>query len=78
MDNAFLASRLRMTGTQFDQLIPPLSRFDGSRAKKKKTVIGRLKSFFEKYFDIVDHSDIETDYNILAAEKPDEYQAGNR
>lgn len=78
MDNAFLASRLRMTGTQFDQLIPPLSRFDGSRAKKKKTVIGRLKSFFEKYFDIIDHSDIEADYNILAAEKPDEYQKGSR
>lgn len=79
MNNAFRAGEMKTTGTQFDQLIPPISRFDGSRARKKKTVIGKLKTFFEKYFDIVDHSDIEADYHVLAAaEKPDEYQTKSR
>ena len=33
--------------------MPPVSRFGGgNRAKKKQTIIEKLKAFFEKYFGI--------------------------
>ena len=40
-------------------MMPPVSRFGGggARDKKKQTVIGKLKAFFEKYFGLVNPSE---------------------
>lgn len=44
---------IKITGTDIDKLMPPVSRFGGSkRAEKKQGVISKLKTFFEKYFGI--------------------------
>ena len=32
--------------------MPPVSRFGGSRTKKKQTIIEKLKLFFERFFGI--------------------------
>lgn len=55
MSNAFRDGVMKTTGTDVDKLMPPVSRFGGggSRDKKKQTVIGKLKAFFEKYFGLV-------------------------
>ncbi len=55
MSNAFRDGVLKTTGTDVDRILPPVSRFGGggSRDKKKKTVIEKLKAFFEKYFGLV-------------------------
>lgn len=49
------------TGTDIDKLLPPVSRFggDGARAKKKQTVIDKLKKFFQRFFGIG-----ETDFDM--------------
>ena len=53
IDNAFRDGEIKTTGTDIDKLMPPVSRFGGgNRAKKKQSVIDRLKSFFEKFFGI--------------------------
>ena len=41
-----------------DRILPPISRFgdDCGRTEKKRTVIEKLVSFFEKYFGIVSDS----------------------
>jgi len=54
MDNAFRDGTLKTTGTDIDRLMPPLSRFGGgNRAERKRTIIEKLKAFFEKYFGVV-------------------------
>lgn len=55
MENAFRDGVLKTTGTDLDKILPPVSRFSGggSRDKKKQTVINKLRSFFEKYFGLV-------------------------
>ena len=53
VSNAFRDGVLKTTGTDIDKIMPPVSRFGGSRDKKKQTVIGKLKIFFEKYFGLV-------------------------
>ena len=55
VDNSFRDGVLKTTGTDIDRLMPPVSRFGGggTRNKKKQTVIGKLKAFFEKYFGLV-------------------------
>lgn len=52
--NAFRDGELKATGTGFADILPPVSMFDkdNSRAKKKTTVLGKLKTFFEKYTGI--------------------------
>ena len=51
--NAFRDGALKTTGTDVDQILPPVSRFGGgNRTEKKKTIIQRLAQFFEKYFAI--------------------------
>ena len=51
--NAFRDGALKTTGTEIDKLMPPVSRFGGgSRAKKKQSIIEKLKVFFEKYFGL--------------------------
>ena len=40
--------------TDIDKILPAMSRFGGgNRQEKKKTVIEKLKAFFEKYFGVV-------------------------
>ncbi|MCI7728268.1 MAG: type I restriction endonuclease subunit R [Bacteroidales bacterium] len=55
VDNAFRDGVIRTTGTDIDKILPAMSRFggDGNRQEKKKTVIEKLKVFFEKYFGII-------------------------
>ena len=52
MENAFRDGEIRTAGVDIDKLMPTISRFGGGRAKKKQTVIEKLKLFFEKYFGI--------------------------
>ena len=53
MENAFREGEIKTVGTDIDKIMPPVSRFGGgNRAKKKQTVIEKLKAFFEKYFGI--------------------------
>lgn len=54
LENAFRDGEIKTTGTDIDKLMPPVSRFGGggARAKKKQTVIDKLKGFFEKFFGI--------------------------
>ena len=44
---------LKTNGTAIDDIMPPVSRFGGGRAKKKQSVIEKLKNFFEKYIGLV-------------------------
>lgn len=54
MDKAFRDGILKTTGTDVDQILPPVSRFSGGgkRVQKKQTVIKKLKAIFEKYFGL--------------------------
>ena len=53
LENAFREGEVKTVGTDIDKLMPPVSRFGGgNRAKKKQTIIEKLKAFFEKYFGI--------------------------
>ena len=54
LENAFRDGEIKTTGTDIDKLMPPVSRFGGggTRAKKKQTVIDKLKRFFERFFGI--------------------------
>lgn len=54
IDNAFRDGMLKTTGTDIDQIMPPISRFSGSkRSEKKQSIIERLVAFFEKYFGLI-------------------------
>ena len=46
------SGQFRTSGTVIDDLMPPVRRFGGGRAKKKTTIIDKLSAFFEKYFGI--------------------------
>ena len=61
LTNAFRDGEIKTTGTDIDKLLPPVSRFggDGARAKKKQTVIDKLKKFFQRFFGIG-----ETDFDM--------------
>lgn len=53
LENAFHDGEIKTVGTDINKLLPPVSRFGGrGRAKKKQTVIGKLKAFFERFFGI--------------------------
>ncbi len=57
IENSFRDGNLRTTGTDIDKILPPVSRFGSgnggiNRSEVKKTVIERLKGFFEKYFGV--------------------------
>lgn len=50
IDNAFAIGALKTSGTDIDGIMPPMSRFGGSnREEKKKTLIEKLKAFFERF-----------------------------
>lgn len=46
---SFKDDEVSTIGTGLDDLLPPMSLFDDSRADKKQRIIDRLQSFFEKY-----------------------------
>ena len=52
--NAFRDGNVAMTGTAITNVLPPVSRFSptGERTKKRESVLEKLTSFFEKFFDI--------------------------
>ena len=57
IENSFRDGNLRTTGIDIDRILPPVSRFGGgnggvNRSEVKKTVIERLREFFEKYFGV--------------------------
>ena len=53
IENSFRNGEIKTTGTDIDDLMPPVSRFGGgNRAAMKQTIIEKLKTFFERYFGI--------------------------
>ena len=53
VSNMFRDGEFRTTGTDLDAILPPVRRFGGGRAKKKATVIEKMKAFFEKFLGLV-------------------------
>lgn len=52
IENAFRDGEIKTEGTDIEKILPPVSRFGGGRDQKKKGVIDKLNTFFEKYFGI--------------------------
>ncbi|HOX15303.1 MAG TPA: hypothetical protein P5323_04625, partial [Candidatus Moranbacteria bacterium] len=52
--NAFCDGSVSTTGTAIASVLPPVSRFSpsGERTKKRESVLNKLTSFFERFFDI--------------------------
>jgi len=52
--NAFRDGIVSSAGTALAEILPPISRFskNGERTKKRDTVFSKLRSFFERFFDI--------------------------
>jgi len=78
LENAFRDGGIKTTGTDIDQLMPPVSRFGGggARSKKKQTVIDKLKAFFERFFGIggsLFTDEIPEQTSLTAAEEPVPY-----
>ena len=51
--STFRDGRLKTTGTAIDAILPPMRRFGGDRAEKKRSVIEKLKDFFAKFMGII-------------------------
>ena len=52
VENAFRDGEIRTIGTDIEDILPPVSNFGGKKAKKKQTVIDKLRSFFDRFFGI--------------------------
>ena len=52
MENSFRDGEVVTIGTDINKIMPPMSRFGGIREQKKRTIVDKLKTFFEKYFSI--------------------------
>ena len=53
VDTAFRDGSVKTSGTDIDKLMPPMTRFGGgNRAEKKKTIIEKLVTFFDRFFGI--------------------------
>lgn len=54
VDNSFKNGEIQSAGTSFAKILPPVSRFSpsGDLAKKKETVLEKLKAYFDRYFNI--------------------------
>ncbi len=52
--NAFRDGGVMVTGTDISRVLPPVSRFlaTGERSEKRNSVLNKLTSFFERFFDI--------------------------
>lgn len=55
VNNAFQNGVVKTTGTDIDKILPPMPIFGGGgkRAAKKKSVIERLKEYFERFFGLI-------------------------
>ncbi len=55
--NAFRDGYVQSTGTALSKVLPPVSRFTptGDRTKKRESVLEKLSSFFNKFWDISDN-----------------------
>ena len=54
ISNAFRDGVFRTTGTDFDKILPPVSRFGGGgREKIKNEVQNDLKEYFDKYYGVI-------------------------
>ena len=53
ISDSFEAGLVKTTGTDIDKLMPPTSRFGkGNHDAKKKSVLEKILSFFERFFGI--------------------------
>lgn len=53
VDYSFKTGNMKTSGTDIDILMPPMSRFgSGNRAEKKKNLVDRLLTYFERFFGI--------------------------
>ncbi len=53
IESSFRDGQVRTTGTDIDKILPPMSRFgSGNRQEKKKSVIEKIQTFFERYFGL--------------------------
>ena len=52
IDNAMKDGVLKVTGMEFDAIMPPVSRFGGKRKTVKDKIASILERFFEKFFGI--------------------------
>ena len=54
VENAFRDGAVQSSGTAITKIMPPVSRFDPdqSRGKKRETVLDKLATFFNKFFDV--------------------------
>lgn len=53
ISDSFESGSVKTTGTDIDKILPPTSRFGGgNHDKKKKTVLEKILSFFERFFGI--------------------------
>lgn len=53
IDNAIADGEMRTTGTDIDKLMPPISRFGNTnREEKKRIIIEKLRTFFERFFGV--------------------------
>jgi len=53
IDTAFRDGSVKTSGTDIDKLMPPMTRFGGgNRAEKKKNIIDKLVTFFDRFFGI--------------------------
>ena len=54
INNAFRDGNIATTGTAITNVLPPVSRFSptGERTQKRDSVLDKLTSFFERFFDI--------------------------
>ena len=50
ISDCFSNGEVKTTGTDIEKILPPGSRFGGTRAKKKQIVIEKIKAFFERFF----------------------------
>ncbi|MBP9978271.1 MAG: hypothetical protein KBE96_03330, partial [Bacteroidales bacterium] len=57
VNNSFNNGYIQETGTALAKVLPPLSRFSpsGDRTKKRQTVLEKLVTFFNKFWDISDN-----------------------
>lgn len=50
--NSFKDGSIKEIGQEIASILPPMSVFGGKREKKKKDVLEKLKTFFEKFFGL--------------------------
>ena len=50
--NCFRDGQIKTIGTEIDNIMPPISRFNSNRRKVKQDIIDCLQIFFEKYYGL--------------------------